>query len=579
MILIAELDEERRTLLIDLISEELGREAVGVSTARAMLARIKETPVELLILNPRLPDVSGREAHLIAKLRDKRSALDLPIVALASETEPSQIAAALDDGCNDCITFPLKTPIVMARLRAQLRLAEMLQRLAARSEMDPTVQEAASSGPVPPPTDTETAFPAEKEAETIPGPMSLKEWIRHMGNAAEEDCVAVIAEMARALEYAHKKHFIHREISSDSVTVFPDGLVAINGITVGTEITAEGLRPDPVITNPIRGMPSTPIYAAPEQLKGGEADHRADIYIFGNLAYEILTGRPPFYGSSLSAVVDNQIKNKPQSLIKVRADINLRLEQLVFKCIEKDPARRFQTSAELVSAIDALYREVYRPRQPDDHPPLDQTLGELEQHITRLMEQLPDETEALETLVPFVADRIARGDKQLTTRIKNRLTEPILIDKVLSCLDQENVALLYAFFETLSYNRAVIHLLNRFNRETDTFTKQTLGELAALSADGDLISLVTFGLELKDRDACTLLKAFGQVVDHEPEPIYLKWAKHRGLETQMELLHLINTLHRPDNEVRAILELYASGKGTLHREVKELSAELLRERF
>ena len=134
--------------------------------------------------------------------------------------------------------------------------------------------------------------------------------------------------------------------------------------------------------------------------------------------------------------------------------------------------------------------------------------------------------------------------------------------------------------EALINVELIIHsiiLLNHFNRERDVFKKQTLGELAVLSADGDLLSLVVFGLELEDSDACILLKAFGEVADKEPEHIFLKWARHRGLQTQMELLRIVSSGHRPADEVKAILEQLASQSGTVHPGVRKVASELMSE--
>ncbi|MDJ0837142.1 MAG: protein kinase [Acidobacteriota bacterium] len=691
MILIADFDDERRNLLEDYIQEDLGISALGVNSARAMMAKINEMEFELVVVNFQLPDMNGKEWDFLRKIRARFTQLELPIIQLEDENKPDAIAKALSYGCNDCITLPMKMPIAVARIRNQVTLRGLVRKQTSGQAMPslvpeepepvpelepphrppperemeiPVAEEPSPSGttstpslsdwidslsnpdlepldndfldesslpepepeppapepePEPPAPEPEPALagadslsldpdfftpapepipmpPAEPEPaaphppvrlgtspQPLRGPMSLKEWIRHMGNAAEDECAAVLLEMARALAYAHQKSFIHREVSSETVTVFPDGEVLINGVGVGTQITAKGLRPDPTITNPIRGMPSTPIYASPEQLKGLEADHRADIYTFGILAYEVLAGRPPFYGQSLSAIVDNQIKMMPPSLMKKRVDIDLDLDALVFKCIKKTPDQRFQTATDLVRALESLFEKKYQPKRPDYKKPAPgkvMSASDLDIHLEQLMAEHDAGKGALilEKLTEDLKKDLPSLDPDEAVRMKNKLAEPSVLEHVLNVnLNRNNASLLYQFFITLNYNKVVINLLNHFNRERDVFKKQTLGELAVLSADGDLLSLVVFGLELEDSDACILLKAFGEVADKEPQHIFLKWARHRGFQTQMELLRIVSAGHRPADEVKAVLEQLASQSGTVHSRVRKVASELMSE--
>lgn len=591
MILIAEFDDGRRNLLTDYIEEELEHPVLGVNSGGAMISKIKESSsrINLVLMNPELPDLQGRHLETIRAIRREHSMQLLPIILIEEERKADQIAEALTAGCNDCITLPLRIPLVKARIRNQLQLQEIFRKQSATPQ--PPAAKESKPSPQPMPTSDLSPPPARQiESETRPATptiqkaMSLKEWIRHMGNAAEDACVAVLREMALALAYAHQEKFVHREITSDSVTVFPDGSVYINGVGVGTEITAQGLRPDPVITNPIRGMPSTPIYASPEQLLGKETDKRADIYIFGNLAYEVLSGRPPFYGESLQAIVDKQLKSVPPSLIKKRVDINLALEALVFKCINKEPSKRFQTAKDLANTLNRLYKEDYLnisaefsdPQEPSG----DATKPSPAEHLSEIIGDMDRDPKTLDRLVQFVEQIIPAQSKDQAIALKNTLVSPEVMQTLMRHnLTRNNAPLLYQLFKRLAYNKAVITLLNFFNRERDPFRKQALAEFAVLSAKDDLPALVIFGLELDDNEASVLLKAFGEVAEDEERPVFLRWAKHRGVKTQMELLRVISTVPRPTGEVKQILHLLARGGGTVHQQVQILAEQLLREHF
>jgi Tol biopolymer transport system component len=98
----------------------------------------------------------------------------------------------------------------------------------------------------------------------------------------------------------------------------------------------------------------TPVYMAPEQTSGDEIDHRADIYAFGALAYELLTGRPPFTGTTSQEVLSAHVTQAPEPVTKYRDTVPPALEQLVMKCLEKKAADRWQSAEELLPQLEAL---------------------------------------------------------------------------------------------------------------------------------------------------------------------------------------------------------------------------------
>ena len=96
-------------------------------------------------------------------------------------------------------------------------------------------------------------------------------------------------------------------------------------------------------------------YIAPEQIKGAQAiDGRADIYSFGMLLYEVLTGRKPFASESQFEVMQAHVNRLPEPLTQLNPELPAELDEVIFKAIAKDPADRYQTATEFSYALDAL---------------------------------------------------------------------------------------------------------------------------------------------------------------------------------------------------------------------------------
>ena len=102
-------------------------------------------------------------------------------------------------------------------------------------------------------------------------------------------------------------------------------------------------------------MIGTPAYMAPEQGTGDPAtDHRADIYSFGCLAYEVFTGEPPFAGSTTLELIEAHTTAAPAPIVEGRADVPAAIARLIARCLEKDPANRPQSAGELLEVLGAV---------------------------------------------------------------------------------------------------------------------------------------------------------------------------------------------------------------------------------
>ncbi len=179
---------------------------------------------------------------------------------------------------------------------------------------------------------------------------SLRARLARDGRMGVTETVRLLADIASALAYAHRHGVVHRDVKPENILV-TDGhaMVTDFGIakglardTAGTTLTSAGMAM------------GTPGYMAPEQATGSPVDHRADIYGVGIVAYEMLTGRLPFEGTSLQQVLANQLTQQPIPLDRLRDDLPSPLVAAVMRCLEQEPAERWQTADELQEAFESV---------------------------------------------------------------------------------------------------------------------------------------------------------------------------------------------------------------------------------
>ena len=170
------------------------------------------------------------------------------------------------------------------------------------------------------------------------------------------ECLSILRDVTRALGYAHERGVVHRDIKPDNVLlsrgaaeVTDFGIAkAIQASRVMASVTGEASDSLTQLGTSV----GTPAYMAPEQAAGDpNLDHRADIYAVGVLAYEMLEGQPPFTGTP-QAVMSAHLTKSPKAM--ARADVPPSLRRTVLKCLEKDPAHRFQSADELLADIEAI---------------------------------------------------------------------------------------------------------------------------------------------------------------------------------------------------------------------------------
>jgi serine/threonine protein kinase len=175
---------------------------------------------------------------------------------------------------------------------------------------------------------------------------SLKKKIES-GPIELDEALRIARQVAEGLEEAHKKGVIHRDIKGANIMVTEKGQAKIMDFGLarmagGTLVTKAGTTM------------GTIAYMSPEQARGEEVDHRADIWSFGVVLYEMLSGQLPFKGENDQAVVYSILKEKPKPITDLKASIPMSLEQVVSKALEKNPDKRYQHMEELLDDLRSI---------------------------------------------------------------------------------------------------------------------------------------------------------------------------------------------------------------------------------
>jgi len=182
---------------------------------------------------------------------------------------------------------------------------------------------------------------------------TLRQALNDGGPMAPGRVVHVGAQVSDALYYAHRAGVVHRDIKPANILVCPDGRVKVADFGIAKAVEdSEPSHPSPSEALTGTGtIVGTAQYLSPEQVDGRAVDGRADVYALGVVLYEMLCGRPPFTGDTDMAVALKHITTSPPAPSAVRAGIPRALEEVVLKAMAKAPEARYQSAAELQTAL------------------------------------------------------------------------------------------------------------------------------------------------------------------------------------------------------------------------------------
>ena len=184
--------------------------------------------------------------------------------------------------------------------------------------------------------------------------LSLRQRLAESGRLPVSEAIGILRDVARALAYAHDAGVVHRDIKPENV-LLSGGAAVVTDFGIAKAITVARTQPAATtITQAGIGL-GTPTYMAPEQAAGDPTvDHRADIYAFGCLAYELLTGHPPFQSSAVHELIAAHMTQRPAPIASLRAEVPATISTLIARCLEKSPGGRPQSARELLDGLDAV---------------------------------------------------------------------------------------------------------------------------------------------------------------------------------------------------------------------------------
>ena len=195
---------------------------------------------------------------------------------------------------------------------------------------------------------------------------SLKERMRQQDPLPTSERISILRDIARALAYAHERGVVHRDVKPDNV-LLSGGAAVVSDFGIAKAVSeAQAESPGGVITQSGSRI-GTPVYMAPEQAVGDPGtDHRADIYSFGCLAYELFAGRPPFDHATTHEVIAAHIGTKPATISDLSPGIPGSVATLIMDCLEKLPVNRPQKAQELLQRLEG---EEHQRRQREQSRP------------------------------------------------------------------------------------------------------------------------------------------------------------------------------------------------------------------
>ncbi|MGN0624390.1 MAG: Stk1 family PASTA domain-containing Ser/Thr kinase [Oscillospiraceae bacterium] len=177
--------------------------------------------------------------------------------------------------------------------------------------------------------------------------ITLKEFIEQQGVLRWKDALHFVTQILRALQHAHDKGIVHRDIKPQNIMLFADGTIKVMDFGIARFSRVDGKTLSDKTIGSVH-------YISPEQARGDMTDERSDIYSVGVMLYEMLTGKKPFDGENPVAIALKHMQEDAVAPREIMPSIPEALEEIVIHAMERNPARRYQSAAEMIKDIDTF---------------------------------------------------------------------------------------------------------------------------------------------------------------------------------------------------------------------------------
>ena len=172
--------------------------------------------------------------------------------------------------------------------------------------------------------------------------ITLKKYIEKKARLSYKEAVSIAIQVSMGIDAAHKNHIIHRDIKPQNIIISKEGKVKVTDFGIAKAATSN------TITSNVMGSVH---YTSPEQARGGYSDEKSDIYSLGITMFEMLTGRVPFNGETTVAIAIKHIQEELPSPQEYVPEIPYSVSNIVVKCCQKSPDRRYQDMTELIADL------------------------------------------------------------------------------------------------------------------------------------------------------------------------------------------------------------------------------------
>ncbi|HEY9059511.1 MAG TPA: Stk1 family PASTA domain-containing Ser/Thr kinase [Pseudobacteroides sp.] len=180
--------------------------------------------------------------------------------------------------------------------------------------------------------------------------VTLKDYIEEKGALDWKEAVNIEVQICSAIEHAHKKRIVHRDIKPHNILITKDGIVKVTDFGIARAVSSSTIT---MVGSTIGSVH----YFSPEQARGGFTDEKSDLYSLGIALYEMVTGKVPFEGETPVAVALKHLQEMPEEPINIKSDLPKGVNSIIMKAIQKEQSNRYSTATEMLDDLRMVLKD------------------------------------------------------------------------------------------------------------------------------------------------------------------------------------------------------------------------------